>query len=61
LDAAPKFKEDSVDYADFSEYQVPDKILQKIVRRQGAQYLVKWKHSPDHDRGPEVGREKVLP
>ena len=29
LATAPDFKEDSVDYADFSEYQIPDKILEK--------------------------------
>jgi hypothetical protein len=40
LAAAPDFKEDSVGYADFFEYQIPQKILQKKVRRQVVWYLV---------------------
>jgi len=60
LAAAPDFKEDSVDYADFSEYQTPEKILEKRVTRQGGWYLVKWKHSPDHDCTWEEGTEVML-
>jgi hypothetical protein len=31
LAAAPDFKENTVDYADFSECQIPEKILEKEV------------------------------
>jgi hypothetical protein len=44
LAAAPDFKEDLVHYADFSEYQIPEKILEMKVTRLCARYLVKWKY-----------------
>jgi hypothetical protein len=44
LAASPDFKEDLVHYADFSEYQIPEKILEKKFTRLCARYLVKWKY-----------------
>ena len=47
LAAEPDFKKQSVNYADLSEFQIPGKILEKKVTRQGSRYLVKWKDPPD--------------
>jgi hypothetical protein len=49
LAAAPDFQEDSADYTDFSENEVPETNLEKIFTRQGAWYLVQWKQTPYHN------------
>ena len=60
LAASSDFSEDSVDYVDFSEYQIPKKILEKKVTREGAWYLAKWKYSPDHDSTWEEGTDAAI-
>ena len=46
LAAAPYFKENSVDYADFSEYKISEKIVEKKVTREGASVLGEMKAFP---------------
>jgi hypothetical protein len=59
--AAAEFKEDSVDFAEFSKYQIAEKNLENKVTRQGALNMVKWKLSPDHDSTWGEGAKLILP
>jgi hypothetical protein len=59
-DVDAKFAEEFQQPVDVSEFQTPERILDKKINRRGAYYLVKWKDAPFHEATWEPGDELML-